>query len=70
MLGGEQVDVIWNAIEAVPLMAERGVLMSLDSFIDGDADIQEFLDDAHPKLLEGLRWKDQQYRCPSPGIPL
>jgi len=64
MLGGEQVDVIWNAIEAVPMMAERGVLMSLDSFIDGDPDIQEFLDDAHPKLLEGLRWKDQQYLLP------
>ncbi len=64
MLGGEQVDVIWNAIEAVPMMAERGVLMSLDSFIDGDPEIQEFLDDAHPKLLEGLRWKDQQYLLP------
>ncbi|MCY3781170.1 MAG: sugar ABC transporter substrate-binding protein [Chloroflexi bacterium] len=64
MLGGEQVDVIWNAIEAVPMMAERGVLMSLDSFIEGDPDIQEFLDDAHPKLLEGLRWKDQQYLLP------
>ena len=45
MLGGEQVDVIWNAIEAVPLMAERGVLRELDSFLESDADMQEFLDD-------------------------
>ena len=64
MLGGEQVDVIWNAIEAVPLMAERGVLRELDSFLESDADMQEFLDDAHPKLLEGLRWQDQQYLLP------
>ena len=64
MLGGVRVDVIWNAIEAVPLMAERGVLLELDSFIESDPDIQEFLDDAHPKLLEGLRWNDQQYLLP------
>ena len=64
MLGGERVDVIWNAIEAVPLMAERGVLLELDSFIESDPDIQEFLDDAHPKLLEGLRWNDHQYLLP------
>ena len=64
MLGGEQVDVIWNAIEAVPLMAERGVLRELDSFLESDPDIQEFLDDANPKLLEGLRWNDQQYLLP------
>ena len=64
MLGGEQVDVIWNAIEAVPLMAERGVLLELDAFIESDGGIQEFLDDAHPKLLEGLRWNDHQYLLP------
>ena len=64
MAGGENVDVIWNAIEAVPLMSERGVLRELDSFIEADPDIQEFLRDAHPKLIEGLRWKDQQYLLP------
>ena len=48
-------------------MAERGVLRELDSFLESDADMQEFLDDAHPKLLEGLRWNDQQYLLPSPG---
>ena len=64
MLGGEQVDVIWNAIEAVPLMAERGVLRELDSFIEADPDIEEYLDDVHPKLLEGLQWNDQQYLLP------
>lgn len=64
MVGGENVDIIWNAIEAVPLMSERGVLRELDSFIEADPDIQEFLRDAHPKLIEGLRWKDQQYLLP------
>ena len=64
ILGGEQVDVIWNAIEAVPLMAERGVLRELDSFLESDSAMQEFLDDVHPKLLEGLRWEDQQYLLP------
>jgi multiple sugar transport system substrate-binding protein len=64
MVGGEQVDVIWNAIEGVPMMAERGVLLSLDSYIESDPDIEEFLDDVHPMLLEGLRWNDQQYLLP------
>lgn len=64
LVGGEQVDVIWNAIEAVPLMAERQVLRPLDSFIDSDSGFQEFLDDVHPKLLEGLQWDGQQYLLP------
>lgn len=64
MVGGEQVDVIWNAIEAVPMMAEKGILRELDSFIASDPDIQEYIDDVNPQLLAGLRWKDQQYLLP------
>ncbi len=64
LVGGEQVDVIWNAIEAVPMMADRGILRELDSFIAADSDIQGYIDDVNPKLLEGLRWKDQQYLLP------
>lgn len=64
MVGGEQVDVIWNAIEAVPLMAEKGILGELDSYIADDPDIQEYIDDVNPKLLEGLRWKGKQYLLP------
>jgi multiple sugar transport system substrate-binding protein len=64
IVGGEEVDVIWNAIEAVPLMAEKGVLLDLDPYMENDPDIEEFVDDVHPKLLEGLTWKDKQYLLP------
>lgn len=64
MVGGEQVDVIWNAIEAVPMMADRGILRELDSFIASDPGIQEYIDDVNPQLLEGLQWNDQQFLLP------
>ncbi|MCC6803941.1 MAG: sugar ABC transporter substrate-binding protein [Anaerolineae bacterium] len=64
MVGGESVDIIWNAIEAVPLMADKGVLRELDSFMADDPDIQGYIDDVNPQLLQGLRWKDQQFLLP------
>lgn len=64
LVGGEQVDVIWNAIEAVPLMAEKGVLVDLGPWMEVAPNVQEFVDDVHPKLLQGLTWKDKQYLLP------
>ncbi len=63
IVGGEKIDVIWDAIEAVPLMAEKGVLAPLDSYMT-DSAIQEYINDVHPKLLQGLTWKGSQYLLP------
>ena len=64
MVGGEKIDVIWNAIEAVPLMAEKGVTRELDTFMKADPGIQEYITDVHPKMLQGLTWKGKQYLLP------
>jgi multiple sugar transport system substrate-binding protein len=64
LAGGEQVDIIWTAIEGVPMLAEKGVLSPLDADMSGNADFQEYIDDVDPALLDGLKWEGQQYLLP------
>ncbi len=63
--GGQSIDVIWTAIESVPMLAEKGVLSPLDGQLTKDASsIKEYLDDVDPTLFNGLKWKDHQYLLP------
>lgn len=51
--GGAVPDVVAISIEGQKLFATRGLVLPLDEYIDRDkAEIQDFLDDVHPILLQ------------------
>ena len=60
--GGVTPDVVRVAIEGTQLFADKGLALPLDSYIERDkAELQEFFDDVHPKLLEVFRYKGHVY---------
>jgi multiple sugar transport system substrate-binding protein len=62
--GGEQLDVIMIAVEGIPLLGSKNILMPLGSFIDADAEAQAIIDDTHELLLEMLQWEGKQLEIP------
>ncbi len=62
--GGNPPDVSRVAIEGTRLMVSRGLATPLDDFMKGDPEIDEFLKDVSPRLLEVFRVDGKTYELP------
>jgi multiple sugar transport system substrate-binding protein len=62
--GGEQLDVIMIAVEGIPLLGSKNILLPLEPFIDVDAEAQTIIDDTHELLLGMLQWEGKQLELP------
>ncbi len=63
--GGEQLDVIMIAIEGLRLLADKGILIPLDTYFEADVDAQQILiDDVHVTLREMLQIDGKQIEYP------
>lgn len=63
--GGEQLDMIWVAVEGVQLLADLGAIQPLDEYIARDQEaVQDLLDDVDPSLIEPFIIDGQQYLLP------
>lgn len=63
-VAGQPYDVIYSVIETAWAIAERGLIMPLDSFLEDDPWADDFLYDVHPTLLEMWRKDGRQYYLP------
>lgn len=63
-VSGQPYDVIYSVIETAWAIAEQGLVMPLDSFLESDPWADEFLEDVHPTLLEMWRKDGKQYYLP------
>jgi len=62
--GGEQLDVIMIAVEGVPLLGRKKILIPLESYIAADAGAQATIADTHPLLLSMLQYQGKQLEIP------
>jgi ABC-type glycerol-3-phosphate transport system substrate-binding protein len=64
--GGEAPDVMWVATEGVQLLVkELQLALPLDEYIERDqAELQDFLDDVTPAMLDAFKVDGQQYVLP------
>jgi multiple sugar transport system substrate-binding protein len=62
--GGNPPDVSRVAIEGTRLMVSRGLAVPLDDYMKGDPEIDDFLKDVSPKLLEAFRVEGKTYELP------
>ena len=62
--GGNPPDVSRVAIEGARLVVSRGLAQPLDDFMKGDADIDEYMKDVSPRLLEVFRVDGKTYEFP------
>lgn len=62
--GGNPPDVSRVAIEGTKLIVSRGLATPLDDFMKGDPEIDEFLRDVSPRLLEVFRVDGKTYEFP------
>jgi ABC-type glycerol-3-phosphate transport system substrate-binding protein len=62
--GGNPPDVSRVAIEGTKLIVSRGLATPLDDFMKGDPEIDEFLRDVSPRLLEVFRVNGKTYEFP------
>ena len=62
--GGNPPDVSRVAIEGARLVVARGLATPLDDFMKGDAEIDEYLKDVSPRLLEVFRVDGKTYELP------
>jgi multiple sugar transport system substrate-binding protein len=62
--GGNPPDVSRVAIEGTRLMVSRGLAVPLDDYMKGDPEIDEYLKDVSPKLLEAFRVEGKTYELP------
>jgi multiple sugar transport system substrate-binding protein len=63
--GGETPDIIWVATEGVRFLVDLGLMMPLDDLIEQDGEeLQPYLDDTAPALLDSFRVNDQLYFLP------
>ncbi len=64
--GGEKPDVMWVATEGVQLLVnELKLATPLDSYIEKDkAELQPFLDDVTPAMLDAFKVDGKQYMLP------
>ena len=62
--GGNPPDVSRVAIEGARLVVARGLATPLDDFMKGDSEIDEYLKDLSPRLLEVFRVDGKTYELP------
>ena len=62
--GGNPPDVSRVAIEGTRLMVSRGLATPLDDYMKGDPEIDDYLKDVSPKLLEAFRVDRKTYELP------
>jgi ABC-type glycerol-3-phosphate transport system substrate-binding protein len=62
--GGNPPDVSRVAIEGTRLMVSRGLAIPLDDFMKGDPEVDDYLKDVSPKLLEAFRVGGKTYELP------
>jgi ABC-type glycerol-3-phosphate transport system substrate-binding protein len=62
--GGNPPDVSRVAIEGTKLMVSRGLAQPLDEFMRGDPEVDEYLKDVSPRLLEVFRVDGKTYELP------
>jgi multiple sugar transport system substrate-binding protein len=62
--GGNPPDVSRVAIEGARLVVARGLATPLDEFMKGDPEIDEYLKDVSPRLLEVFRVDGKTYELP------
>jgi len=63
--GGEGLDVIYCAIEGMPLLADKKAIIAMDPYIEADAEARaDFEEDIHPKLWDTLTWKGKRMMIP------
>ena len=62
--GGNPPDVSRVAIEGTRLMVSRGLAVPLDDYMKGDPEIDEYLKDVSPKLLDAFRVDGKTYELP------
>ncbi|HEY8192850.1 MAG TPA: extracellular solute-binding protein, partial [Gaiellaceae bacterium] len=62
--GGNPPDVSRVAIEGARLVVSRGLATPLDDFMKGDAEIEEYMKDVSPRLLEVFRVDGKTYELP------
>lgn len=62
--GGNPPDVSRVAIEGTRLMVSRGLAVPLDDYMKGDPEVDEYLKDVSPKLLEAFRVDGKTYELP------
>ena len=61
---GEPLDVIMIAVEGIPLLGSKKILMPLEPYIEADAEAQAIIDDTHELLLSMLQWEGKQLEIP------
>lgn len=62
--GGNPPDVSRVAIEGTRLMVSRGLATPLDDYMKGDPEVDDYLKDVSPKLLEAFRVDGKTYELP------
>ena len=62
--GGNPPDVSRVAIEGTRLMVSRGLAVPLDDYMKGDPEVDEYLKDVSPRLLEAFRVDGKTYELP------
>ena len=62
--GGNPPDVSRVAIEGARLVVSRGLAQPLDEFMKGDPEIDEYMKDVSPRLLEVFRVDGKTYELP------
>ena len=63
--GGQQLDVIMIAVEGLPLLSSKKILLPLDPYFDADAEAKNILmTDIHKTLREMLQYEGQQMEFP------
>ncbi len=62
--GGNPPDISRVAIEGARLVVSRGLATPLDDFAKGDPQIDEYLKDVSPKLLDALKVDGKTYEYP------
>jgi multiple sugar transport system substrate-binding protein len=62
--GGNPPDISRVAIEGTRLIVSRGLATPLDDFMKGDPEIDDFLKDVSPRLLEVFRVDGKTYELP------
>lgn len=70
--GGEKLDIMWVATEGVQLLVNQLKLaVPLDDYIARDMDeIQEYLNDVNPQLLDAFKVDGKQYELPYSWNPM
>jgi multiple sugar transport system substrate-binding protein len=63
--GGKKLDTIWVATEGIRQLATKGLIRPIDDLVARDkAELQDYLNDVAPSLIEGTRVNGKLYGFP------